>query len=220
MSRIAPVAFLFDVDNTLLDNDRVRAELAETIERIVGPERGEAFWESYEQVRRDRDYVDYPNTIARFGRAFPDEVGYPDVADAILGYPYRAAVFPGAHDVLRQAQRVGPVAILTDGDPVYQPAKVARAGLTEAIDGPVLVFDHKEQHLAEVERRVPAERYVMVDDKPRILAAMSDRLGERMSTLHVCQGRYAHAAEHDEFPDADRTVDAIAELLDVDLASV
>ena len=126
---LARVAFLFDVDNTLLDNDRVRRDLAETIEGIVGPERGRRFWELYEDVRRERDYVDFPHTLQRFHESFPDEPGFPAMADAVLAYPYRSAVFPGAHEVLRRVRTVGPGAILSDGDPVYQPAKIARAGL-------------------------------------------------------------------------------------------
>lgn len=211
------VSFLFDVDNTLLDNDRVKGDLVATIERLVGPERARRFWELYEDVRRDHDYVDLPGTLERFSREFPEELGFPAVADAVLSYPYRSAVFPGAHDALRHAARVGHVAILSDGDPVYQPAKVARAGLTDVIDGPVLVFAHKEDHLEDVIRRFPAERYILIDDKPRILAAVRDRLGDRVSTIHVCQGKYAHAGEHAIYPDADRTIDAIADLVDLDL---
>jgi len=215
----APIAFLFDVDNTLLDNDRVRRDLVEAIERSVGSERGRRFWELYEEIRRECDYVDFPHTLERFTRTFPDEPGFPALADAVLAYPYRSAAFPGAHDVLRRVGTMGPAAILSDGDPVFQPAKIARAGFAEAVAGPVFVFAHKEDHLDEVQRRLPADRYVLVDDKPRILTAAKGRLGDRLVTLHVCQGRHAHAAEHETFPPADRSVDAIAEILDVDLST-
>jgi FMN phosphatase YigB (HAD superfamily) len=214
-----PLAFLFDVDNTLLDNDRVRRDLVTTVESLVGPRRGQRFWELYEDVRRECDFVDFPRTLGRFAGEFAEEPGFPGVADAVLSYPYRSAAFPGAHDVLRHAASVGSVAILSDGDPVYQPAKIARAGFPDVIDGPVLVFDHKEDQFEEVRRRVPAERYVLIDDKPRILAAVRERLGDRVATLHVCQGKYAHAKEHDEFPPADRTVDALADILDLDLST-
>jgi FMN phosphatase YigB (HAD superfamily) len=219
MASPVPLAFLFDVDNTLLDNDRVRRELMTTIEILVGPRREQRFWELYEDVRHDCDFVDFPRTLGRFSGEFPEEPGFPAVADAVLSFPYRSAAFPGAHDVLRRAAGVGSVAILSDGDPVYQPAKIARAGFSDVIDGPVLVFDHKGQRLKEIRRRVPAERYVLIDDKPRILAAVRERLGNRVATLHVCQGKYAHAREHDEFPPADRTVDAIADILDLDLST-
>ncbi len=215
----APIAFLFDVDNTLLDNDRVRRDLVAATDRAVGAERGARFWELYEEIRRECDYVDFPHTLERFTRTFPDQPGFPALADAVLSYPYRSAAFPGAHDVLLRTAKIGPVAILSDGDPVYQPAKIARAGLADAVDGRVFVFAHKEHHLDEVQRRLPAERYVLVDDKPRILAAAKARLGDRLITLHVCQGRYAHAAEHDTLPPADRSVDAIADILHLDLTT-
>ena len=214
---LAPVAFLFDVDNTLLDNDRVKRDLISAIESLVGLDRGRRFWELYEDVRRDRDFVDFPRTLERFAREFPEEPGFPKVADAVLSYPYATALFPGALDVLRYSSSLGEVAILTDGDPVYQPAKIARAGIPDVIDGPVLVFDHKEDHLDEVLRRVPAQRYVLVDDKPRILATVGERLGDRVTTLHVCQGKYAHASDHDAFPDADTTIDVIGDILNLDL---
>lgn len=219
MAARSPVAFLFDVDNTLLDNDRVRRDLVEAIATTVGAERGARFWELYEEIRREYDYVDFPHTLERFSLTFPDEPGFPTLADAVLAYPYRSAAFPGAHEALRHAATIGPAAILSDGDPVYQPAKIARAGFADEVAGRVFVFAHKEDHLDEVERRLPAERYVLVDDKPRILAAAKDRLGDRLITLHVCQGRYGHAAEHDNLPPADRSVDAIADILDMDLTT-
>ncbi len=215
-----PLAFLFDVDNTLLDNDRVKGDLVTATEKLVGPERGRRFWELYEDVRREHDHVDLPHTLGRFSREFPEELSFASLADAVLSYPYRSAVYPRGHDALRHAGRTGPVAILSDGDPVYQPAKIARAGFTDVMAGPVLVFDHKEDHLEEVLQRVPAQRYVLIDDKPRILAAVRDRLGDRVTTLHVCQGKYAHAEEHAKYPDADRTIDAIADILDLDLTTL
>ena len=215
----APIAFLFDVDNTLLDNDRVRRDLVDAVDRTVGAEQGARFWDLYEEIRRECDYVDFPHTLERFTRTYPDEPGFPALADAVLAYPYRSAAFPGSHEALRHAGTFGQAAILSDGDPVYQPAKIARAGFADVVAGRVFVFAHKEDHLDEVERRLPAERYVLVDDKPRILTAAKERLGDRLITLHVCQGKYAHAAEHDTFPPADRSVDAIADILDLDLTT-
>jgi len=145
-----PIAFLFDVDNTLLNNDRVRRDLVDAINRVVGAERGGRFWELYEEIRQECDYVDFPHTLERFARIYPVETGFPALADAVLSYPYRSAAFPAAHEVLRHAGRIGPAAILTDGDPVYQPAKIARAGLAEEVSGRVFVFAHKELHLDEV----------------------------------------------------------------------
>ena len=117
----APLAFLFDVDNTLLDNDGVRRDLEVVVEGLVGSTPARRFWKLYEEVRRDLDYVDFPHTLERFRLEFPDEAGFPALVDAVLAYPYRTAAFPRAHDVLRHAGAIGPVAILSDGDPVYQP---------------------------------------------------------------------------------------------------
>ncbi len=207
------LAFFLDVDNTLIDNDRVKADLDERIDGLLGRERAARFWEAYEAVRRERDYVDFPHTLARFRAAFPEEAAFPQLANLVLCYPYAESLYPGALDAVRHLRALGRVAIVSDGDPVFQPAKIARAGLAEAVSGEVIVTVHKEERLAEIARRYPAERYVLVDDKPRILAAAKERLGERLLTLHVCQGKYAHAAEHDDHAPADREIDGIADLL-------
>jgi len=207
------LAFLLDVDNTLIDNDRVKADLEAEIERLVGGVRAHDFWLSYEEVRRERDYVDFPYALARFRMAFPEEPNFPQLAARVLFYPYESCLYPGAREAVSHLRSVGTVAILSDGDPVFQPAKIARAGLADAVGGKVLVFAHKEEHLEEVQRRIGAQRLVLVDDKPRILAAAKARLGEHLTTLHVCQGKYSHAAEHEAYPRADIEVEAIADLL-------
>lgn len=210
------VAFLLDVDNTLIDNDRVKTDLEAHIEQLVGVERAALFWSAYEEVRRERDYVDFPHTLGRFRSAFPDERKFPQLAALVLCYPYDACLYPGALEAVVQLRTIGTVAILSDGDPVFQPAKIARAGLADAADE-VLIFAHKEEHLDEVRRRIPADRYVLVDDKPRILSAAKERMGDRLLTLHVCQGKYAHADEHHDYPAADLQMEAIAELLALSL---
>jgi len=214
------LAFLFDLDNTLLDNDRVKGDIAAACERLLGRSGSRRFWELYEDVRRRRGYVDFPHTLRRYTRASPHEPGFPRLADEVLSYPYADAAFPDAHDVLRHARRVGPVGILSDGDPVYQPAKVSRAGFTEDIDGPVLVFPHKEDELDEVQRRLPAEHYVLVDDKLRILGAVKERLRDRVTTVHVRQGTYARVGRQRGAISADHVADAIGDLLRLDLASL
>jgi len=214
------LAFLVDVDNTLLDNDRVKQDLTAASDRLLGPTGSRRFWELYEEVRERRDYVDFPHTLRRYSQEFPHATGFARLADEVLSYPYGNAVFPAAHDVLRYATTFGPVAILSDGDPVYQPAKVARAGFTDDISGPVLIFDHKEDHLDEVQRRMPADRYVIIDDKPRILEAVRERLGDRVTTVHVCQGKHAHADEHGTCDSADHDVDAIGDILSLDLSTL
>jgi FMN phosphatase YigB (HAD superfamily) len=207
------VAFLFDVDNTLLDNDRVKADMAAGIERIAGKARGDRFWQLYEEVRRERDYVDLPATVARFG----EEVGSETkgaVLDLVLGYPFESALYPGALEALAHVQTLGPAAIVTDGDPIYQPAKIVRAGITEAVAGRVFVYTHKEHHLLEVQAAVPAHRYVLVDDKRSILADVEDMHGH-VVTVHVRQGHYADVT--DGFPPPDRTLERIGDLANMDL---
>ncbi|MEK6191912.1 MAG: HAD family hydrolase [Chloroflexota bacterium] len=211
-------AFLFDVDNTLLDNDRVKAELAAGIEAAVGQVTGARFWEIYEEVRRMRDYVDYPHTLQRFREVFPNEPGFPAVADLVLSYPYQAVLYPDALEAIARVQSIGPAAIVTDGDPVYQPAKIARAGLADAVERRVFLFTHKEAHLAEVQQSVPADRYVIFDDKLSVLAGV-ERMDDRVFTVHVRQGHYGHAAATDNGPAPDRSMDRIGDLLDLDLES-
>jgi FMN phosphatase YigB (HAD superfamily) len=204
---------LFDVDNTLLDNDRVKAEMAAGIERVAGKALGDWFWELYEEVRRERDYVDYPTTLARFGEQVVGDV-HRAVSELVLDYPYESALYPGALEALAHVQSVGPAAIVTDGDPVYQPAKIARAGLTDAVGGRVFVYTHKEHHLLEVQAALPAHRYVLVDDKLSILADVEDMHGHVL-TVHVRQGHYTDVT--DGFAPPDRTLDRIGDLAEVDL---
>jgi FMN phosphatase YigB (HAD superfamily) len=214
----ARFAFLFDVDNTLLDNDRVKAELAAGIDRLVGEAAGARFWEIYEDVRRMRDFVDYPHTLQRFREAFPIESAFPEVAELVLGYPYGEALYPGALEVIAKVQAVGPAAIVTDGDPVYQAAKIARAGLVEAVRRRVFLFAHKEPHLAEVQAAVPADRCVLFEDKADVLARVK-RMDDRVLTVHVRQGHYGQAGADDWYPAPDRSLERIGDLLQIDLAT-
>lgn len=216
--RAVRIAFLFDVDNTLLDNDRVKADLAAGIEDAVGKAAGDRFWELYEEVRRMRDYVDYLHTLERFREVFPNEPGFPAVADLVLGYPYKTVLYPGALEVIAKVQSMGPAAIVTDGDPVYQPAKIARAGIADAVERRVFLFIHKEAHLAEVQGSVPADRYVIFDDKIDVLARV-ERLDDRVFTVHVRQGHYGREAATDNGPRPDRSIDRIGDLLDLDLVA-
>lgn len=220
MEQPEDILFLFDVDNTLLDNDAAKADLAARVEALVGAGRAAAFWETYEAVRREKDYVDYPLTLARFRAAFPDEPAFPYVADLVLAYPYGERVYPGALAALAHVRTLGTAAILSDGDPVYQPAKIARAGLATAVGGNVLVFVHKEANLEAVTGRFPARRYVLVDDKPDVLARSKARLGDRLLTLHVRQGKYAHAPRAEGLPPPDLERASIADLQQLTRADV
>lgn len=203
------LVFLVDVDNTLIDNDAVKADLAARVEGLLGQSDAARFWSTYEEVRRERDVVDFPRTLERLSAVLPDTRALAQLAALVLGYPYEASVYPGAHQALGHMRTLGTVAIVSDGDPVFQPAKIARAGLADAVDR-IFITVHKERELARVMAALPAARYVLVDDKPRILATVKAAVGDRVFTLHVYQGRYAHADEHRARPFPDRTVDSIA----------
>ncbi len=209
----AALVSLLDVDNTLIDNDRVKADLVARIDGLVGPDLGAAFWQMYEEVRRERDFVDLPYTLERFRAAFPQAPNFPHVAGLILCYPFGGCLYPGALEVIGHLKAMGPAAILSDGDSVFQPAKIARSGLADAVDGNVLVYPHKEDHLDELARLLPADRYVLVDDKAAILATFKAKLADRVVTVHVRQGKYAGPAEATGLPRADIEIATIAELL-------
>ena len=206
--------FLLDVDNTLVDNDRVKLDIQRAIASLVSADRAARFWSLYEVVRDDEGVVDFPETLRRFRRTFPDEPRAEDVDRAVLSVPFERYLYPRAMEVIARLWTLGDVAILSDGDRVYQPAKIARAGLLLATRGNVLVYEHKEDHLAEVERRFPAGHYVHVDDKASLLARTKTGLGSRATTIHVRQGHYA--SETQPGPPPDVVVDRIADLLGVD----
>jgi len=205
-------AVYLDVDNTLLDNDAAKRALEDGIAALVPPERARRFWELYEIVRCDEDYVDFPATLARFRAEFPHESCSDEVAQLIEDFPYRDYVYPGAFDAIAEVWRVATPVILSDGDSVFQPRKIARAGLEDAVRGNVLVFVHKEQHLDELARRFPGSRPAFVDDKAPILGRIKRRLGDAATTIHVHQGKYAAARVDRGDPAPDVEIDAIAGL--------
>jgi FMN phosphatase YigB (HAD superfamily) len=203
--------FLIDVDNTLLDNDRLKADVARAIGDLVGRDRASHFWALYENVRDESGVVDYPEVLRRFRRAFAEERRLADVDRAVLGVPFERYLYPRALDVIAHLWRLGEPAILSDGDRVYQPVKIDRAGILLAVRGNVLVYEHKEDHLGEVQRRFPADHYVHIDDKAALLARTKSSLGPRATTVHVRQGHYATEASDGAPPDV--IVERIAELL-------
>lgn len=207
---MASTVFLLDVDNTLLDNDRLKEDLDRTVRALLGEERAAHFDALYESVRAELGFVDYPETLRRFARTFPDEPRYTEVCALILGHSFAQYVLPGAREAIRELERRGLPVILSDGDLVYQAAKIGRSGLAEAVGGRVLIFEHKEHHLEEVRQRFPADRYVLVDDKPRLLAAVKTRFPELVTTVLVRQGKYARQPYDGAPPDL--TVERIAEL--------
>lgn len=210
------LVFLLDVDNTLLDNDRVKEDIEKTVVRLLSADRAARFWSTYEEVRDEEGVVDFPETLRHFRRAFPDEPHLEEVDRAVLDVRFERYLYPRAMDVIERLWTIGDVAILSDGDRVYQPAKIARAGLLLATRGNVLIYEHKEDHLAEVQRRFPARHYVHVDDKAALLARTKMGLGSRATTVHVRQGHYASEPPSGSPPDI--AVDRIADLLELDPA--
>ncbi len=205
--------FLLDVDNTLLDNDAVIADLRRHLVGVFGPECDRRYWEIFEQLRADLGYADYLGALQRYRVEQPREMQVLQISLFLLHYPFATRVYPGALDVINDLRARGRTAILSDGDVVFQPRKIERSGLWAAVEGEVLVYIHKEQMLDDVEQRYPARRYVMVDDKIRILSAMKAVWGERLTTVFVRQGHYAaDPSQVDPYPPADVTIDRIGDL--------
>lgn len=207
------LVFLLDVDNTLLDNDRVKVVLDERLSALVSEERAARFWELYEAVRRERGIVDFAETISRFARDVSGGEAATAVRELFETFPFGEYLFPGALEAVRRIRAAGVPVVLSDGDPIFQKYKIARAGISAAVGGNVLVFDHKEEHLAKVVARFPADHYVFVDDKADILAAVKRRLGAGVTTVHVRQGRYGLAPFRGG-PSPDLTLGRVAELAD------
>ena len=215
---MADTVYLLDVDNTLLDNDAVIADLRRHVADALGDVCERQYWTIFEQLRTDLGYADYLGALQRYRVEHPRETQVLKISLYLLHYPFASRVYPGALEAIRALGARGRTVILSDGDVVFQPRKIERSGLWEAVAGEVLIYIHKEQMLDEVERRYPAERYVMVDDKLRILAAMKNIWGARLTTVFVRQGHYAHEREHiDGYPAADMTIERIAELRDLSL---
>ncbi|HEX8292743.1 MAG TPA: HAD family hydrolase [Pyrinomonadaceae bacterium] len=213
------VVFLFDVDNTLLDNDRVTADLRRYLEREVGPARASRYWAIFEDLRAELGYADYLGALQRYRVECPYDCHLLAVSTYLVNYPFANRLFPNSLDVIEHCKQWGPCVILSDGDVVFQPRKVERSGLFEAVGGNILIYIHKEQELQDVERRYPAEHYVMVDDKLRILTAMKKSWGPRLTTVLPRQGHYAlDPAEVAKYPPADLTVGRIGDLLGFDMA--
>ena len=202
------------MDNTLLDNDRVKQDIRSAVAALVAADRASRFWSLYEEVRNEQGVVDFPETLRRFRRAFPDEPRAEDVDRAVLSVPFENYLYARAMDVVARLWHFGDVAILSDGDRVYQPAKIARAGLLLAMRGNVLVYEHKEDHLVEVERRFPADHYAHVDDRAALLVRTKKSLGPKATTIHVRQGHYA--SEPPSGPPPDIAVEHIADLLTIE----
>jgi len=212
----SPIVFLLDVDNTLIDNDRVAADLKRHLTREVGAERQERYWAIFEALRAELGYADYLGALQRYRIEHPRDPHLLAVSSFLVNYPFANRLYPESLDVIDHLAAWGPTVILSDGDVVFQPRKVERSGLFDAVEGRVLIYIHKEQELDDVERRFPAEHYVLVDDKIRLLTAVKKVWGERLTTVFPRQGHYAHAADVATYPPADITVERIGELLRYD----
>ncbi len=216
----AKTVFLFDVDNTLLDNDRVTADLRKHLASQVGADRANGYWEMFEAIRSELGYADYLGALQRYRIANPHEPNLLEVSYFLLNYPFANRLFPGSLDAVDYVQQSGPAVILSDGDVVFQPHKVRRSGLFEEFEGRVLIYIHKEQELADIEKRFPAEHYVLIDDKLRILAAIKTIWQSRVSTVFVKQGHYAtDPAILKHYPPADITIDRIGDLVNCDISA-
>lgn len=222
------VTWLFDVDNTLIDNDRAKDDLSASIGELLGEAGERRFWELYEEVRRDRGLVNIPLLLAEYGKELDADPRHDlgdqrrlrfALAEVVMGFPYRDYLYPGAIEAVRKARALGPVAVLSEGDATFQPHKIWRAGLDPEVDGNILVFDRKLEHLDELLAAFPADHYVLVEDKPEILAKVKQALGPLVTTVLVQQGKYANVPLTDE-PAPDRVFESIGALAASNLAAL
>ena len=214
-ARKQDIVFLFDVDNTLLDNDRVVADLRKHLVHTVNPERARRYWTIFEQIRGELGYADYLGALQRYRSESPHDPNLLSVSHFLVNYPFANRLFPNSLDVVEHVRKWGLPVILSDGDVVFQPRKVERSGLFEAMEGRVLIYVHKEEELKDVMSRFPAKHYVLIDDKLRILEAVKKVLGKRVTTVFPKQGHYAFDPKIlAKYPPGDINVERIGELLD------
>ena len=215
MTTPAGVVFLLDVDNTLLDNDRFAADLGERVERDFGVAGRERYWSLYATLRDETGYADYLGTLQRFRAGLDDNPALLQLSSFMLEYPFARRVFPLAFEAIAHLNTLGLPVVLSDGDMVFQPRKIQRSRIWEAVAGRVLIPLHKQHALEAMQRRFPAAHYVMIDDKPQVLAEMKQLLGARLTTVFVRQGHYAvESAGKTIDPPPDRSIGTIGELID------
>lgn len=206
--------FLFDVDNTLLNNDRVTSDLKNYLEKHVGSERQQHYWEFFEQLRTELGYADYLGALQRYRIEYPRDPSLLAVSHFLINYPFATRLYPDSLDAVEYVKQWGEAVILSDGDVVFQPLKIDRSGISECVDRKVLIYIHKEQELQDVERRFPADHYVMIDDKLRILTAIKKIWGSKVTTVFPRQGHYALDTKLvASFPPADITIERIGDLM-------
>jgi FMN phosphatase YigB (HAD superfamily) len=221
MTPQAPVVFLLDVDNTLLDNDRVSADLRAYLTQAFGAERQARYWAIFEELRAQVGYADYLGALQRYRSENPRDPHLLELSYYLVDYHWADRLYPGALDAIARLSVWGPTVILSDGDVVFQPRKVQRSGLFDAVAGRALIYIHKEEELDDVEERFPARHYVLVDDKLRILTAVKKVWGSRLTTVFPRQGHYAHDPEAiAKYPAADITIERIGDLRGYDLPAL
>jgi FMN phosphatase YigB (HAD superfamily) len=215
------IVFFFDVDNTLLDNDRVTADLNRHLEKEVGPQRKKFYWEIFEQLRSELGYADYLGALQRYRLKYPRDPSLLTVSHFMVNYPFATRLYPDSLDAVEHVKQWGEAVVLSDGDVVFQPLKVERSGISESVTGKVLIYIHKEKELDDVATRYPADHYVLIDDKLRILAAVKKIWGAKVTTVFPRQGHYAHDPEVlANFPPADISINHIGELLNYSLEAL
>jgi FMN phosphatase YigB (HAD superfamily) len=207
--------YLFDVDNTLVDNDHVQADMVSHLERAIGPERNRNYWALFEELRTQLGYADYLGALQRYRIDFPRDFHILEVSDFLINYPFANRLYANSLDAVERCRQLGDAAIVSDGDVVFQPLKVHRSGLYEAFDGKVLIYIHKELELDDIAARYPAMHYVFIDDKVRILSAVKQAWGARVTTVLPRQGHYAlDQVDVAKYPTPDVTIERIGDLID------
>lgn len=215
------IVTLFDVDNTLLDNDRVAGDLRKFLTKEVGQQRQERYWAIFEELRAELGYADYLGALQRYRIEHPRESHLLMVSYYLVNYPFANRLYPNSLDALEHTQQWGKAVILSDGDVVFQPRKIERSGLLEAVDRNILIYIHKEQELQDVEDRYPADHYVVVDDKLRILTEIKKVWGSRVTTVFPKQGHYANdSSTTAKYPPADISLDRIGDLIQYNLDAI
>jgi FMN phosphatase YigB (HAD superfamily) len=209
------IVFLLDVDNTLLDNDRFAADLGERLEAAFGASERARYWAIFGQLREQLGLADYLGSLQQFRTGLDDHPELLALSEFLLEYPFTARLFPRALETVAHLRTLGLPVILSDGDIVFQPRKIQRSGIWDAVEGRVMIYLHKERVLDHMQQRYPAKHYVMVDDKPNLLAAMKTALKDKLTTVFVRQGHYAVAPESGSVtPSPDMTIERIGDLID------
>jgi microcompartment protein CcmK/EutM len=213
VSDTAGLVVLFDVDNTLLDNDLVLTRLHREMAGVLPERLADRFWQIYEQVRAETDLVDFPRTVERFGRVCPDATCVGEVAEILYHFPFQECLYPDSLKVIEHTKSFGVPVVLSDGDQFFQRYKIRAAGLEAAVEGRVLIYVHKEDNTGDMQRRYPAAHYALVDDKPRIHVAMKRQMGGKLTTVMVMQGKYAREITDRDRRAVDITIDGIGDML-------